>query len=386
MDSHLTIRIPRQRLAWHRLQALFRKEFYIITRDPIIFVTAILFPLVEMIIFAALFNINPRHLETTVVSAEQTPITRSVIEDFKNSHYYSIYNYSATLQEANYLLSAGKVQFILQIPPGFTRDIINHHTPKALLIADGSNPLAITGATSAVAGIANNSLKHDLIGPISPESSTKPYEIIVQQRYNPTANAKFYTLPNLVGLLLGLILTSLSALAMAKENNEGTMESLLTTPALPIEVLIAKMVPYIFFGFVQFILTLLIAHFIYQLPLLGNFFLLMVSAFFFICACIGVGIFFSFISKSSGSAVQMTSQFFALNVLFSGFFFPFMGMPAWAQWIGNLLPLTHFLKIIIAISLKGSTFSEVWPHLWPMTAFTLAVLILLIVSYKKTLD
>lgn len=374
------------RISWYRLTALFRKEFYIVARDPIIFVSAILFPLVEVILFATLFNINPHHIPTTVILGEQTAITRSLLEAFKNSDYYDIKSYTSSLADANSLLSSGKVNFILQIPPGFTRDVLTHRNPEVLLVADGSNPLAVAGATSAVSGIAAHALKHDLVGAKTNDSSKPPFKINLQQRYNPTVNAKYYTLPSLIGVLLGLIMMMLSAMALSKEKSEGTMEGLLSTPAIPIEVILTKMMPYFVFGFLQFILVLLIAYFIFKLPFNGSFFLMLFCSFFYISACIGVGTFFSLRVKNPETGIQLTSQFFALNVLFSGFFFPFVGMPLWAQFIGNLLPLTHFIKLSLGIILKGSSFLEIWPHLWPIMVFTIIIFTLILSTYKQTLD
>src|SRR3990167_3033177 len=376
----------KSRFSWNRIIALFIKEMYLISRDPIIFVSVILFPLVEVILFAALFNVNPRHLHTSVLIGEHTPLTRSLIESFKNSRYYDIDNFPKTESEADQLLQSGKTQFILKIQPGFTREVLRGNHPNILLMADGANPLAVTGALSAVDGIIERVTTTEMQCVLEAEKKPPAFNVIIQQRYNPSVIAEYYTVPCLMSIVLALTMMMLGGMSLAKEKGDGTMEGLLTTPARTFEVIISKMIPYIVFGYLQLILVLIIAHVIFHVPFIGNLFLLLFTALFFIGSCLGVGLVISVASKDVSNAMELTSQFFAVNVLFSGFLFPFYGMPQWAQWVGNLFPVTHFLRINLALALKGSNFIEIWPDLWPLILFMLLVVSIGIIRYRQTLD
>lgn len=376
----------KRKFAWYRVKALSFKEFYLIMRDPVILVSAIFFPLLEVILFTVLFNVNPRHLQMSVLSGEETPMTRSLVQAFVNSKYYTINNYTITEKEADQLMSSGKSQFILQIPPGFSRDVIRGKHPNVLLVADGSNPLIVTGALSAVEGITNHALMHDLKGTLKSQQTSTPFNIIVQQRYNPTIIEKYYTVPCLVSIVLVLTMMMLSSLSIAKEKEEGTMESLLATPAQPIEVMLSKMFPYFLFGLFQFIIVLAITNLIFRVPFRGSILLILFCVSFVIIACLGIGLFFSAKTNNRSSAMQLTSQFFAINVLFSGFFFPFQGMPYWARLVGDALPITHFMRITLAIALKGSSFTEIWGDLWPIIVFMIVALVIGIKYYQQTLD
>lgn len=372
--------------SFNRVGALFRKEFLLMLRDPIIFVSIILFPIVEVIFFAVLFNVNPRHIPTTIVTAENTAITRSVIQGFINSNYFQISSYANSENEAEKLLKSGKVRFIIEIPPGFTRDVLRGKSPNALVTADAANPLEVTGALSAINGIVSQALFFDLVGPLAQAKSTPPFNVIIQERYNPDVIAQFYTVPCLISLMLGVTMLTLSSTAISKEKGEGTLESLLTTPARPLEVIISKMIPYILFGYTQLLLTFAIAHLIYHVPFEGNLLLLLVVTFPLILTLLSIGLICSVVSPDAQNAIQLAMYFFTLSTLFCGFFFPFVGMPRWAQWFGNLLPLTHYMRINIGITLKGNIFTDIWPELWPIIICMFVMIFIAVKCYRQTLD
>jgi len=372
--------------SFYRVGALFRKEFLLMLRDPIIFVSIILFPMFEVIFFAVLFNVNPRHIPTTIITPENTAITRSVVQAFINSDYFKITNYVKTESEAEKLLKSGKVRFIIEFPTGFTQDVIRGKSPNLLITADAANPLEVTGALSSVNGIINQALEFDLVGTLAQPTNNSPFNIIVQERYNPDVIAQFYTVPCLISLMLGVTMLMLSSTSIAKEKGEGTLESLLTTPARPIEVILSKMFPYVLFGYTQLLLTFAIAHLIYHVPFNGNLLVLLIVALPLIIALLGVGLICSIISPDAQNAIQLGTYFFTLSTLFCGFFFPFVGMPSWAQWFGNLLPLTHYLRVNIGIILKGSSLIDVWPDLWPIIACMVVAIIVAVRFYRRTLD
>lgn len=372
--------------SFYRVNALFRKEFLLMLRDPIIFVSIILFPMFEVIFFAVLFNVNPRHIPTTIITPENTAITRSVVQAFINSDYFEITNYVKSESEAEKLLKSGKVRFIIEFPTGFTRDVIRGKSPNMLVTADAANPLEVTGALSSMNGIINQALGFDLVGPLAQPTNNPPFSIIVQERYNPDVIAQFYTVPCLISLMLGVTMLMLSSTSIAKEKGEGTLESLLTTPARPIEVILSKMIPYVLFGYSQLLLTFAIAHLIYRVPFNGSLLVLLIVALPLIIALLGIGLICSILSSDAQNAIQLGTYFFTLSTLFCGFFFPFVGMPAWAQWFGNLLPLTHYLRVNIGIILKGSNLIDVWPDLWPIIACMIVAIVVAVRFYRRTLD
>lgn len=374
-------------LVINRISALFLKETYIMLRDPIIFFSIIIFPILQLILLAAIFNVNPHHLPTSVLLGENTPITRSLLSSFTNSAYFDITSFPKTEAEAERLLKSGKVRFIINVPPGFTRDVIRGNNPSALVTADASNPLIVTGALSSIGGIANQALNFDLVGPLANRNqSPPPFNLIVQQRYNPDIIAQYYTVPSLVCMMLFLTTLMLSSSSIAKEKGEGTMESLLTTPAQPIEVILAKMLPFIFLGYAQLISALLMTHFIFHIPFFGNIFLLLIADFPIIISVLGIGLICSTLGPDIFTSLQYSNYYFTVSVIFAGFLFPYDGMPQWAKAFANLLPLTHFLRINLGITLKGNTFLEIWPDLWPVLIFMFIAIILGIRLYNQTLD
>ncbi|MHB1949532.1 MAG: ABC transporter permease [Gammaproteobacteria bacterium] len=372
--------------SFSRIGALFKKELLLMKRDPIIFVSIIIFPIVEIILFSILFNVNPRHIPTTILAGENTPITRSLIQAFINSDYFQITKYVHSESEAERLLKSGKVRFIINIPPGFSREVLRGQNPNALITADAANPLEVTGALASISGIIDQALTFDLVGPLTQTKSTTPFNLIIQERYNPDVIAQYYTVPCLISLVLGVTMLMLSSTSISKEKGEGTLESLLTTPARPIEVILSKMIPYVLFGYAQLILTLAISHFIFHVPFEGSFFLFLFAAFPLILSLLAVGLLCSVVSPDAQNAIQLASYFFALSAIFSGFFFPFVGMPYWAQWIGNSLPLTHYIRINIGISLKGNMLIDIWPDLWPIIIFMFVVMFIALRRYRQTLD
>ncbi len=305
----------------------------------------------------------------------------------QTSGYFRIVRQIASESEADELLARGEVQFVVTIPAGFERGLVRGERPVLLIEADATDPAATGNAIAALSRAVDTALAHDLTGPLAdsmPQPS--PVDVRVHRRYNAEGITAYNIVPGLIGVILTMTMVLMTGLAMTRERERGTFENLLATPALPIEVMTGKIVPYILIGLLQVTLVLLAARFIFAVPMQGNLALLYGVVLLFIAANLTLGITFSSLARNQLQAMQMTFFFFLPSMLLSGFMFPFRGMPGWAQMIGNVLPLTHFLALVRGLMLKGNGMVELWPNLWPILLFTAIVLAAGLGVYRRTLD
>ncbi len=370
-----------------RLRAMMVKEFLQMRRDRTTLGMMIGIPLIQLILFGFAINLNPRHLSTVVVGDDHSLFTRRILVSMANSSYFEFTRSNLTEKEAEYLLKIGKIQFIINFPPNFSRDIVKGLKPNLLLEADATDPAATSRAVSVFNDLANIALKEDLVGPLAGVNrSLRAYNPIVHSVYNPLAITAFNIVPGLLGVVLTMTLVIITALAITREYERGTMENLLSTPLKPLEVMIGKILPYIIVGYVQVLLILFMAKFVFGVPMQGSIFLLLLMALPYIAANLSVGLTFSTLASNQLQAVQSAMFFFLPSILLSGFMFPFKGMPEWAQYIGNILPLTHFLVIVRGILLKGNGFFEVWREVLPIMGFMVVAMFIGFKRYRKTLD
>jgi ABC-2 type transport system permease protein len=370
-----------------RFCAIIVKEFVQMRRDRVTFAMMIGIPIMQMIIFGFAINSDPKHLPTVVLAADHSPFTRTLIAALQNSEYFRVLQTVATEEEAEELIALGRVQFVLQIPAQFSRSLVRGEQPALLLTADATDPAATSNALAAFRLIAERALNRDLNGPLAHlRPATTPVNVIVHPRFNPEAITQYNIVPGLMGVVLTMTLVIITALAITRERERGTMENLLSTPVRPLEVMIGKIIPYIIVGYIQMGVILLAARFLFQVPFMGNIALLLAVSLFFIAANLGVGLTFSTLARNQLQAVQMAFFFFLPSILLSGFMFPFRGMPVWAQKIGSMLPLTHYLRIVRGIILKGNDLEQILPNLWPITIFLLVALTIGLKRYRSTLD
>jgi ABC-2 type transport system permease protein len=374
-------------LSLSRFGAIVRKEFIQMKRDRLTFGMMIGVPLMQMIIFGYAINFDPRGLPTAVVSAEQTPVTRSIVAALENSGYFRVTARPGSVAQAERLLASGRVQFLLEIPAGFTRGVLRGEHPALLLAADAADPSGSGNALAAVGQVAASALARELRGPLAgPAPGGAPFEMRLHRRYNPEGITSYNIVPGLIGVILTMTMVMMTSLGVTRELERGTMENLLAMPVQPLEVMVGKIAPYIVVGYVQTAVILLGAAYLFEVPILGSLWLLSACVLVFIVASLTVGITFSSIARNMAQAMQMSFFFLLPSILLSGFMFPFRGMPAWAQWLGEALPLTHFLRVVRGIMLKGHGPLEVWPHLWPLLLFTVVVMALGVSRYRRTLD
>ena len=370
-----------------RWWAIVTKEFVQMRRDRLTFAMIIGIQLMQPILFGFAINSDPKHLPTAVLIADQSVFSRTILQALTNSGYFQIVKVADTEAEIDHLLALGEVQFALTIPTDFAHKLVRGERPVLLLEADATDPAATSNALGVLNTLVSTVLDRDLSGPLQHlHSRPPPVELRIHRHYNPEGITQYNIVPGLMGVVLTMTMVMITALAITRERERGTMENLLATPVRPIEVMVGKIVPYILVGYIQVSLILLAAHFIFAVPLLGNLALLLSVTLLFIAANLALGITFSTIAKNQLQAMQMSFFFFLPSILLSGFMFPFRGMPVWAQHLGEILPLTHFLRIVRGILLKGNNLAEIWPQLWPIALFMGVVIILGLLRYRETLD
>ena len=362
------------------------KEFIQLKRDRLTFGMIIGIPVLQLILFGYAINADPKRLPTAVLSADSSSYSRTLLSAMQTSGYYRIDHYAKSEAEVEDLLAKGRVQFAITIPENFGRKLVRGERPVLLVEADASDPAAVGNAVAALSQIVN-SLNRDLSGTLADfKPVAPPVDVRVHRRYNPEGVTAYNIVPGLIGTILTMTMVLMTGLAMTRERERGTFENLLATPALPIEVMTGKIVPYIMIGLIQVSLIIGCALALFEVPMQGSALLLYFVVLIFIAANLTLGITFSSIARNQLQAMQMTFFFFLPSILLSGFMFPFRGMPEWAQWIGSLLPLTHFLLLVRGIMLKGNDFLDLIPQIWPILAFMLVVILIGLGFYKRTLD
>jgi ABC-2 type transport system permease protein len=376
-----------RRFTFHRLWAIVLKEFIQMKRDRVTFGMMVGIPLLQLMLFGFAINTDPKHLPAAIRAADQGPFARSLVAALKNSGYFALVREAATEEDARRMLQLGEVQFVINIPEDFSRLLLRGERPTVLVEADATDPAAVGPAVSATRALADTVFNRDLPGPLARlQGKPGPVDFQIHAHYNPENITQYNVVPGLLGVVLTMTMVIITALAITRERERGTMENLLATPVRPFEVMVGKILPYIMVGYVQVTLILLAAKFLFNVPMVGSLPLLYVVAFFFIAANLAMGITFSTLAKNQLQAVQMAFFFFLPSILLSGFMFPFRGMPDWAQWIGSGLPLTHFLRIVRGILLKGNGPTEIATHLWPLLLFLVLAMSVGVKRYRQTLD
>jgi ABC-2 type transport system permease protein len=372
---------------WQRLLAVFLKELRQVRRDRLTFGMMVGVPILQLILFGFAINGDVRKLPLAVYDGDHSTFSRGFIAALETSQYFRVANRISGQAEGDALLARGEVQFVLIVPADFSRKLVRGERPVMLLAADATDPAATGNALAAVGMIAARAIGRDLTGPLAhlrPQEA--PYEIRPQRRYNPEGLTRYNIVPGLMGVILTMTMVMMTGLAMTRERERGTMENLLATPVSPLEVMVGKILPYIGIGYVQVAVVLSAAVLLFDVPVVGSLWLLSAVLILFIAANLAIGFTFSTLARNQMQAMQMTFFFFLPSLLLSGFMFPFRGMPDWAQKIGEVLPLTHFLRIVRGILLKGNDLAEITPHMWPIALFGLGATIVALVRFRQTLD
>ena len=370
-----------------RFRAILMKEFIQMLRDRLTFAMMVGIPVMQLIMFGYAINSDPHGLPTAVIVGDTGTFGRSIVTSLENSQYFKVVAWPEGPDEAEEMIANGDVLFVVDIPIDFSRRLQRGEKPAILIEADATDPVATGNALAALAQLNRSALQHDLVGPLQTMNPDEPpFEVRVHRRYNPEGKTEYNIVPGLMGTILTMTLTMMTAAAITREYERGTMENLLATPALPLEVMAGKIVPFVCVGFIQVGVILFTASVLFQVPVVGNLLLLLIAVAVFIAANLSMGFTFSTLATNQMQAMQMSFLVFLPSMLLSGFLFPFRGMPEWAQFLGQILPLTHFIRIVRGILLKGNGWAEVWPQLWPILVFLGVMAAIALRRFRQTLD
>jgi ABC-2 type transport system permease protein len=377
-------------LSFSRILAILSKEFTQLVRDRLTYAMIIGIPVIQLLLFGYAINSDPKHLPTAVLVQDQGQFSRSILGALSHSEYFDIRHVARSPAEMDELIERGAVQFAVTIPGDFTRRVVRQDNPQILVEADASDPSATGPAVAALAALPQYALMNDLKGPIAAAAAAqdgpKPFEVVVQRRYNPESITAYNIVPGLVATILTITLVMMTALGMTREAERGTMETLLSTPLRPLEVMIGKLTPYVMVGIIQATLIITLARILFGVPMAGGWPALILGLFLFIVGSLSLGFLVSTVARTQLQAMQMAVFYLLPSILLTGFLFPFRGMPQWAQWLGTILPVTHMLRVVRGSMLKGVGIAEALPSLGALTLFVLVVATIAIRQYRTTLD
>jgi len=385
--THVITALPQARIRgrgfWRKTWAMLVKEFIQLRRDRVSFAMIVMIPLVQLMLFGYAINTTPRDLPTAVLLQEHSDVGRSILAALQNTRYFKVTQFPRNEAELDHLILAGRVLFAVEIPAGFERAVRRGDRPSLLVAADATDPVASGSALSALGTLVTTALAHDHAIPKQPPA---PFAIRVHARFNPGAITQLNIVPGLVGTILTMTMLIFTALSVTREIERGTMENLLAMPITPFEIMLGKIIPYILVGFVQAAMIIGIGVMLFGVPILGSLGLLAGLSTLFIATNLSIGYTFSTVAQNQLQAMQMSIMYFLPNILLSGFLFPFAGMPIWAQWIGETLPLTHYLRIVRGIMLKGATVSDLHYDAAAMFALMLVAMTIAVTRFRRTLD
>jgi ABC-2 type transport system permease protein len=359
------------------------KEFLQLRRDRVTFATLIVVPLMQLALYGYAINTNPKHLSTAVLVQESSDVGRSIVAALQNTEYFKVTHQVSDVDSFNQLLASGEVLFAVEVPAGFERALRRGDHPALLVAADATDPVAVASALSTLHDVVATALQNDHA---VLESGHASFEIREHRRYNPAGNTQLNIVPGLLGTILTMSMLVFTALSVTREVEHGTMESLLAMPIAPVEIMLGKILPYVLVGFMQGTLVLGAAVVLFGVPVAGNLAALGALSILFITTNLSIGYTFSTFARSQLQSVQMVMMFFLPNILLSGFAFPFAGMPGWAQWISEGLPLTHYLRIVRAIMLKGSTLADLHVEAAWLAGLMLVAMAIAVTRFRRTLD
>ena len=369
-----------------RLNALLRKEFIQMRRDRVTFAMMLGVPLTLLVLFGFAINNDPKGLPAALLSMSNDQYTRAMVSALENTNYYRFGYIARTEAEADELMASGKVAFLVTIPSDFGRRVERGDNPQILIEADATDPSVASGAISTLSTIAGQALLRAQGQQASAaENAQSRLDVVVHRRYNPEGISQYNIVPGLLGVILQMTMVMMTSIALTRETERGTMENLLAMPSSPLEIMLGKVLPYACVGAVQVVVVLIAAKLLFFIPFVGGLALLLSSILVFVLGLVLLGYTISTVARTQMQAMQLT--FFVLpSILLSGFMFPFSGMPQWAQWLGEIFPLTHFLRIVRAVMLKGAGLFSILPEIAWLFGFVLLFAGFALLRFRRTLD
>lgn len=374
-------------MSFARLWAVLVKEFIQMRRDKVTFVMMIGLPIMQLIIFGFAINADPRHLPALIEMGDQGPITRAIVEGMRTSDYYDFQGIVIGPEAGERALRDGTASFVVVIPVGFERDVVRGLRPQVLVVADASDPSASGAAVAALGGILDRAVSDTLTGPLArTEANPAPVQVTVHKAFNPEGRTATNIVPGLLAIIMSMTMVMITAVAIVRESERGTMEALLATPVKPFEVMVGKIAPYVLVGYVQTAVFLVAARGVFQVPFLGDPWAFFAGFNLYIVANLALGFLISTVARSQMQAMQLS--FFTLlpSILLSGFMFPFAGMPGWAQAVGSAIPATHFLRLTRKVMLKGAGVWDVGQNMASVAAIMAVIVLAAMLRYRRTLD
>lgn len=374
-------------LSWSRVAAVFLKETVQMRRDRLTFAIMIIVPVLLVVLFGFAINTDPRHLPAVVELREDGPMTRSFLASLRASTLVDIVAVTRRAEEGDRMLRAGEANFLIVIPEGFERRLVRGERPQILIAADASDPVAAAGVIGAIEHVADVAFSREFEGPLGFLARPPPaYEIVVHRRFNPAGVTAFNIVPALLGIILTMTMTMITSIALTRETERGTMENLLAMPVRPVELMIGKTAPYIIVGAIQSAIVMVAAILIFRVPFVGSPLALVIAGSVFILANLMLGYLISTVVRTQMQAMQTTFFFFLPSMLLSGFMFPFQAMPIWAQILGECFPITHFLRVVREVTLKGAGFPDIIDDLVPLMVILAVLAALALMRFRRTLD
>jgi ABC-2 type transport system permease protein len=367
-----------------RLGAMLAKEFIQMRRDRITFAMMIGVPLMQLILFGFAINNDPKGLPSALVATSQDRFTRTIVTALETTGYYRFEHVAVSASEAEALMAKGDVSFVVTVPSDFSRRVLRNDHPQILIEADATDPSVASGAISTLGTVAQQALKRER-GAASPDTAGN-LEVVVHRRYNPEGISQYNIVPGLLGVILQMTMVMMTSMALTRETERGTMENLLAMPASPLEIMLGKILPYLGVGAVQVLVVLSAAKGLFHVPFAGSLPLLLAAILVFVLSLVLLGYTISTVADTQMQAMQLTFFFFLPSLLLSGFMFPFRGMPGWAQTVGEFFPLTHFLRIIRAVMLKGAEWPAIAQETSMLGLFVAAYAAFALLRFRKTLD
>jgi ABC-2 type transport system permease protein len=370
-----------------RLAALLRKEVIQMRRDRVTFAMMLGIPLIQLVLFGFAINSDPKHLPAALVAPTQDRFTRAIVTALELTGYYRFTHPNASAAEAEALITRGDVAFVVTVPSDFGRRVERGDTPTLLIEADATDPSVASGAISTLGTVASEALLRERgVEAESQQISASNLQVTVHKRYNPEGITQYNIVPGLLGVILQMTMVMMTSMALTREIERGTMENLLSMPATPLEIMLGKVLPYLGVGAVQVLVVLVAANLIFSVPFVGALPILLLGVFVFVTALVILGYLISTASRTQMQAMQLTFFFFLPSLLLSGFMFPYRGMPVWAQTLGEIFPLTHFLRLIRAVMLKGAGYADIARPMAALLVFVVVLSTLALMRFRRTLD
>ena len=372
-----------------RILAVLLKEFTQLRRDRITYAMILLMPVMQLLIFGYAINMDPRHLPAAVLSHDTSTLADSVVAALERTGYVDVRYLPRSDEELDQLIRRGQVMLGITIPPDFTRRVLKGERAQILAEADASDPQAAAGALAAVSVLPTEALRNERLGLGPPRSTAPVFEVVVHRRYNPESRSPFHIVPGLLGIILSMTLVMMTAMAVTRERERGTMETLLSTPATPAEIMVGKLTPYVVVGLVQTVVVLTMARWLFSVPMArspAGWLALACGIVLFIVGNLSLGYLISTVARSQLQAMQMSMFYMLPSIFLSGFAFPFLGLPPWARVLGEIIPVTHFLRIVRGTLLKDQVLADMGDDLLALGLFVLAVAGAALARSRTTLD